>query len=98
MDYDHIIYQTILDLCEEEECRICGVRSNRLFFKLNILPNLKLIPPPSQIVITSMLVCEQHYDGAKHNRKIAVELEKFHQAREFYFIVCHYTSIPCWPS
>ena len=28
-----------------------------------------------------MLVCEQHYDGAKHNRKIAVELEKFHQAR-----------------
>merc|ERR1719278_1723537 len=54
--YDLPLPKTILDLCEEEECRICG------------------------IVITSMLVCEQHYDGAKHNRKIAVELEKFHQA------------------
>jgi len=53
--YDLPLPKTILDLCEEEECRICG------------------------IVITSMLVCEQHYDGAKHNRKIAVELEKFHQ-------------------
>jgi len=53
--YDAPLPKTILDLCEEEECRICG------------------------IVITSMLVCEQHYDGAKHNRKIAVELEKFHQ-------------------
>ena len=32
-----------------------------------------------------MLVCEQHYEGAKHNRKIAAELEKFHQARPFLF-------------
>merc|ERR1719278_2568263 len=54
--YDLPLPKTILDLCEEEECRVCG------------------------IVITSMLVCEQHYDGAKHNKKIAVELEKFHQA------------------
>ena len=45
----------------------------------------------AQIVITSMLVCEQHYDGAKHNRKIAVELEKFHQARrkfDFLLAIC----------
>ena len=38
-----------------------------------------------------MLVCEQHYDGAKHNRKIAVELEKFHQARrkfDFLLAIC----------
>ena len=34
-----------------------------------------------------MLVCEQHYDGAKHNRKIAVELEKFHQANGFRLII-----------
>ena len=33
-----------------------------------------------------MLVCEQHYDGAKHNRKIAVELEKFHQARRALYL------------
>ena len=38
-------------------------------------------------MITSMLVCEQHYDGAKHNRKIAVELEKFHQARGSFLII-----------
>ena len=38
-------------------------------------------------MITSMLVCEQHYDGAKHNRKIAVELEKFHQANGFRLII-----------
>ena len=46
-----------------------------------------------------MLVCEQHYDGAKHNRKIAVELEKFHQARRaLYFTNLHCTPTPCWLS
>ena len=44
--------------------------------KLNLFQNLV----STQIVISSMLVCEQHYEGAKHNRKIAAELEKFHQA------------------
>ena len=55
--------------------------------KNQLLSSLKIFQKNSQIVITSMLVCEQHYDGAKHNRKIAVELEKFHQARGSFLII-----------
>jgi len=49
-DYDKPIPKSVLDLCLEDECKVCGVQ------------------------ILNFLQRKQHYDGAKHEKKVKLEL------------------------
>jgi len=53
-DYDKPMPKSVLELCLEDECKLCGVQ------------------------ITSFIQRKQHYDGAKHEKKVKLELSELY--------------------
>ena len=53
--YDKQIPDSVLDLCLENECKLCGVQ------------------------ITNFILRKQHYEGAKHEKKVKLELSEIYK-------------------